>query len=66
VLLACKPSSFTLTDHPRPFATQPTQSKPLFVFGARGDAHVEITVYGANRGLHTGLSFANSLSEASD
>jgi acetylornithine deacetylase/succinyl-diaminopimelate desuccinylase-like protein len=24
------------------------------VFGARGDAHVEITVYGANRGLHSG------------
>jgi transposase len=23
VLLACKPSSFTLTDHARPFATQP-------------------------------------------
>jgi acetylornithine deacetylase/succinyl-diaminopimelate desuccinylase-like protein len=24
------------------------------VFGARGDAHVEITVYGPNRGLHSG------------
>jgi acetylornithine deacetylase/succinyl-diaminopimelate desuccinylase-like protein len=24
------------------------------VFGARGDAHLEITVYGANRGLHSG------------
>ncbi len=24
MLLACKPSSFTLTDHPRLFATQPT------------------------------------------
>ncbi len=28
--------------------------KQLLVFGARGDAHVEITVYGANRGLHSG------------
>ncbi len=24
------------------------------VFGARGDAHIEITVYGPNRGLHSG------------
>jgi len=28
--------------------------KQTLVFGARGDAHVEITVYGPNRGLHSG------------
>lgn len=28
--------------------------KQLIAFGARGDTHVEITVYGAKRGLHSG------------
>ena len=28
--------------------------KQTLVFGARGDAHVEVTIYGANRGLHSG------------
>jgi acetylornithine deacetylase/succinyl-diaminopimelate desuccinylase-like protein len=28
--------------------------KQTLVFGARGDAHVEVTVYGPNRGLHSG------------
>ena len=28
--------------------------RQTLVFGARGDAHGEITVYGANRGLHSG------------
>jgi acetylornithine deacetylase/succinyl-diaminopimelate desuccinylase-like protein len=28
--------------------------KQTLVFGARGDAHVEITVFGPNRGLHSG------------
>jgi acetylornithine deacetylase/succinyl-diaminopimelate desuccinylase-like protein len=28
--------------------------KQTLVFGARGDAHVEITIYGPNRGLHSG------------
>ena len=28
--------------------------KPLLLFGARGDAHLDVTVYGANRPLHSG------------
>jgi hypothetical protein len=31
VLLACKPSSFTLTDHPRRFATQPFHTKEQLI-----------------------------------